>query len=254
MRRALLDLLNLPELVSADRLLPDLQNRPHRAAHADGVHAPSASPLGPQTDLALVVGFHRPHLGGAAHVLPQMEPGAVGGARHHQVHQFAAGPVPDAVHAVPHPVKGPLLFGIMVIFAQTDVRAVFSVFHRLDHAAGSADDGIIAAGLDHGLFHGFHVVPSLPCLTSQSVLQRISQIIPLCVISLKRSGFPLSDYTETRFLRGAFSPSFRRKKRLSSAERRSCAMYNFNLFSDAFCRSGTPCPPGSAGGWSGAYR
>ena len=41
--------------------------------------------------------LHLPHLGSAAHVLPQVEPGAVCGAGHHQVDELAGGAVADTV-------------------------------------------------------------------------------------------------------------------------------------------------------------
>ena len=95
--------------------------------------------------------LHRPHLGGAAHILPQVQPGAVGGAGHHQVHELAVGTVADTVNAVPHPDECPLLLGLVVILAQADVTAVLCVLHSLDHAASLGSNGIKTIRLNDGL-------------------------------------------------------------------------------------------------------
>ena len=73
--------------------------------------------------------LHLPHLGSAAHVLPQVEPGAVCGAGHHQVDELAGGAVADTVNAVALADESPLLLGLALVLAQTDVAAVLDALH-----------------------------------------------------------------------------------------------------------------------------
>lgn len=71
-----------------------------------------------------------------------MEPGAVGGAGHHQVDEFAGGAVADTVNAVALADESPLLLGLVLVLAQTDVAAVLDTLHSLNDAAGLGGDGV----------------------------------------------------------------------------------------------------------------
>ena len=89
-----------------------------------------------------------------------MQPGAIGGAGHHQVDQLAGCAVADAVHAVTLAHKGPLLLGLVLVLAQADIAAVGGLLHGLNDTAALGSDGIEAICLDHGLRYSFHVNPS----------------------------------------------------------------------------------------------
>ncbi len=155
---AVLYLRDDPQLVTtAGHLLPDLQHSAHLGANAHGVHALAACPRRAQTHGALRGVLHLPHLGRAAHVLPQVQPCAVGSAGHGQIQQLAGGTVADAVHTIALADKAPLLFGLVVILAQTDSAAVLAALHCLNDIAGVSGNGIKAVGLDHSLCYGFHV-------------------------------------------------------------------------------------------------
>ena len=154
---AVLYLRDDPQLVTAGHFLPDLQYCTHLGTQTHGVHALAACPRGAQTHGALRGVLYLPHLGRAAHVLPQVQPSAVGGAGHGQIQQLAGGAVADAVHAIALADKAPLLLGLVVILAQTDSAAVLAALHCLNNVAGVGGNGIKAVGLDHSLCYGFHV-------------------------------------------------------------------------------------------------
>ena len=85
-----------------------------------------------------------------------MQPGAVGGAGHHQVEEFAGSAVADAVDTVPYADERPLLFGLVVVFAQTNGLLVLSGSSRLNDAAGAGSDGVKTICFDHSLCNSFH--------------------------------------------------------------------------------------------------
>ena len=155
---AVLYLRDDPQLVAtAGHFLPDLQHCAHLGTDAHGVHALAARPRGAQTHGTLRGVLYLPHLGRAAHVLPQVQPGAVGSAGHGQIQQLAGGTVADAVHAIALTDKAPLLLGLVVVLAQTDSAAVLAALHCLNDVAGVGGNGIKAVGLNHSLCYGFHV-------------------------------------------------------------------------------------------------
>ena len=155
---AVLHLGDGPQLVLAGSLLPDLEHSAVRSTHAHGVDALAGSPHGAQANGAGRGGLHLPHLGSAAHVLPQVEPGAVCGAGHHQVDELAGGAVADTVNAVALPDESPLLLGLVLVLAQTDVAAVLDALHSLNDAAGLGGDGVEAVCFNDSLCHRFHKI------------------------------------------------------------------------------------------------
>ena len=85
-----------------------------------------------------------------------MQPCAVGGAGHHQVDELAGGAVADTVNAVALADESPLLLGLVLVLAQTDVASVLDALHSLNDAAGLGGDGVEAVCFDNGLCHRFH--------------------------------------------------------------------------------------------------
>ena len=85
-----------------------------------------------------------------------MEPGAVGGAGHGQVQQLAGCAVADAVNAVTHADKAPLLLRLMLVLAQTDGTGFLGALHGLNDVAGVRGNGVKVIGFDHGLCNSFH--------------------------------------------------------------------------------------------------
>src|SRR5699024_6682490 len=148
-----------PQLVRTGALLPDLQDSARSGADAHGIHTAAAGPLADDAHGAVVDRHQGPHLAAAQHIVPQLQPGAVGGARHGQVDHLAIGPAVDAVAVLAHAVEKPLLFGLVLVLAQPQLRAAGAVVaHIADDVAAGRSDGVGAAGFDQGLFDCSHVL------------------------------------------------------------------------------------------------
>jgi hypothetical protein len=147
----------LPALVVAVHVLPDLQAGAGFRADADHIDALAGGQLGLDLHAAVVQRLHDPHLRGAVCILPLVQPGAVGAAAHHQVEHFARAVVPHAVNALAHAQESPLLIGFVRIDGQLNGRAVRLAGHALDHLAGRIRNGIKLIRSQNGLCNFLHL-------------------------------------------------------------------------------------------------
>ena len=116
-----------------------------------------------------------------------MQPCAIGGTGHGQVQQLAGSTVADAINAVSHTDKAPLLLGLVLVLAQADGTGSLDAFHSLNDVAGVCSNGVEVICFDHSLCNSFHDL---------SLLLELQQPGPAC----SRLSFTRSPHKMQAFL------------------------------------------------------
>ena len=147
---------DLPQLIFAVHILPDLQACAIFLAHAHNIQA-LARKVAADLHTAVVGGLYDPQLAGAVHALPLVQPGAIDHAALYQIQHLAGKAVLNAVYALAFFDKLPLLPGLVRVFPHLDRRAVFgAVIGHFQHFSACGNDIIKFIFFYHGLCSSFH--------------------------------------------------------------------------------------------------